>query len=81
LDKNHKPLEILFITHLLPTHLFFGFRGVGIHNVISKNYHMSDVTLISRKICDKMLYRMVLDPEICELERGGGLAENGSTNV
>jgi hypothetical protein len=34
--------------------LFFGLRGVGIHNVISKSYHMSVfITLISRKICDK----------------------------
>jgi hypothetical protein len=38
--------------------LFFGLRGVGIHNVISKNYHMSDITLISRKICDK--YRCLM---------------------
>ena len=30
--------------------LFFGLCGVGIHNVISKNYHMSDITLISKKI-------------------------------
>jgi hypothetical protein len=33
--------------------LFFGLHGVGIHNVISK---MSDITLISRKICDKSVY-------------------------
>jgi hypothetical protein len=32
--------------------LFFGLCGVGIHNEISKNYHMSDIALISRKICD-----------------------------
>jgi hypothetical protein len=31
---------------------FFGQRDVGMHNVISKNYHMSDITLISRKTCD-----------------------------
>jgi hypothetical protein len=37
--------------------LFFGGRGVGIHNVISKNYHMSDITLISRKIYDKYKYQ------------------------
>jgi hypothetical protein len=30
--------------------LFFGIRGVRIHNVISKNYHVSDITLIERKI-------------------------------
>jgi hypothetical protein len=29
--------------------------GVGIHNVISKNYHMSGITLISKKTCDKIL--------------------------
>jgi hypothetical protein len=34
--------------------LFFGLRGLGIQNVISKNYHMSVITLISRKICDKI---------------------------
>jgi hypothetical protein len=39
-------------------YLFFRLHGVGIHNVISKNYHMSDITLISRKICDKMKYLM-----------------------
>jgi hypothetical protein len=31
----------------------FGLNGVGIHNMISKCYHMSDITLISMKICDK----------------------------
>jgi hypothetical protein len=36
--------------------LFFGRRGVGIHNVITKIYHMSVITLISRKICDKNCY-------------------------
>jgi hypothetical protein len=30
--------------------LFFGRCGVGIHNVITKIYHMSVITLISRKI-------------------------------
>jgi hypothetical protein len=34
--------------------LFFELLGVGIHNVISKNYHMSVITLISREICDKI---------------------------
>jgi hypothetical protein len=41
--------------------LFFGLPGVGIHNVISKNYHMSDITLISRKICDKNFYELCSD--------------------
>jgi hypothetical protein len=36
--------------------LFFGLLGVEIHNVISKIYHMSVITLISRKICDKISY-------------------------
>jgi hypothetical protein len=40
--------------------LFFGRRGVGIHNVITKNYHMSVITSISRKICDKK--------NICQIE-------------
>jgi hypothetical protein len=43
--------------------LFFGRHGVGIHNVISKNYHMSVITWISRKICDKMY-----NPMTCRLE-------------
>jgi hypothetical protein len=43
--------------------LFFGLRGVGIHNVISKNYHMSDITLISRKIYDKMNTTVALNLE------------------
>jgi hypothetical protein len=38
--------------------LFIGRRGVGIHNVITKIYHMSVITLISRKICDNFLYIM-----------------------
>jgi hypothetical protein len=36
--------------------LFFGRRGVGIHNVITKIYHMSVITLILRKICDNKYY-------------------------
>jgi hypothetical protein len=36
--------------------LFFKWRGVGIHDVITKNYHMSVITLISGIICDKMHY-------------------------
>jgi hypothetical protein len=40
----------IFITpYLFLLTLFFGRRGVGIHNVITKNYHMSVITLI----CDK----------------------------
>jgi hypothetical protein len=35
--------------------LILRLRSVGIHNVISKNYHMSVITLISRKICDKLV--------------------------
>jgi hypothetical protein len=31
--------------------LFFGGHGIGIHNLISKNYHMSGISLISRKNC------------------------------
>jgi hypothetical protein len=38
--------------------LFFWRRGVGIHNVITKIYHMSVITLISRKICDKQWYAL-----------------------
>jgi hypothetical protein len=30
--------------------------GIGMHNVITKIYHMSVITLISRKICDKLSY-------------------------
>ena len=33
--------------------LIFKWRGVGIHEVITKIYHMSVITLISRKIIDK----------------------------
>jgi hypothetical protein len=46
--------------HILNT-LFFGLRGVGIHNVVSKSYRMSDITLISRKICDKKEFIDILD--------------------
>jgi hypothetical protein len=59
---HHKTWEI-FITYL-PPHtcflltLFFGGRGEGIHNVMKKNNNMSDITLISMKICDKNRYRM-----------------------
>jgi hypothetical protein len=45
--------------------LFFGLRGVGIHNAISKNYHMSDITLISREICDKRRENVTFDLNIC----------------
>ena len=58
--SHHKTWEILFITYLPPTYLFCIFYSfdlvAGIHNVISKNYHMSDITLISRKICNKNKY-------------------------
>jgi hypothetical protein len=40
--------------------LFFIWCGVGIHNVISKYYHMSDITLISRKICDRIYFRIAI---------------------
>jgi hypothetical protein len=36
--------------------LIFEARGVGIHNVVSKSYHMSVITLISRKMRDKVGY-------------------------
>ena len=38
--------------------LLFGLWGVGIHNVISKIYHLSVITWISRKICDKAIYQI-----------------------
>jgi hypothetical protein len=38
--------------------LLCGLCGVGIHNVISKKYQMSDITLKSRKICDKLEYAL-----------------------
>jgi hypothetical protein len=40
--SHHKPWEILFIKYLFLLTLSFGGHGVGIHNVISKNYHMSE---------------------------------------
>jgi hypothetical protein len=49
--SNHKPWDILFITYLPPHTSFcwlYSSEGVTIHNVISKNYHMSGITLISR---------------------------------
>jgi hypothetical protein len=39
--------------------LFFGLRGVGIHNVITKIYHICVITLISRKICDNLHYMII----------------------
>jgi hypothetical protein len=58
LEKNHITSQNMgdsfyhiFTTPYLLT-LFFEGRGIGIRNVISKNYHMSDITLISKKICD-----------------------------
>jgi hypothetical protein len=64
LDKNHITSQNMgdSFYHIFTTNipilytLFFGLRGVGIHNVISKIYHMSVITLISRKICDKKGY-------------------------
>jgi hypothetical protein len=45
-------LYLFFLT------LFFTWRGVGIHDVIRKNYHMSVITLISGKICDKLMNKL-----------------------
>jgi hypothetical protein len=45
--------HILTTPYLFLLTLFFGRRGVGGHNVITKIYHMSVITLILRKICDK----------------------------
>jgi hypothetical protein len=64
LDKNHITSQtkgdsfyhIFTSPYLFLLTLFFEGRGVGIHNVISKNYHTSDITLISEKICDKNIY-------------------------
>jgi hypothetical protein len=43
--------------HIFTTNIpIFGLCGVGIHNVISKYYCMSDITLISKKICDNCTY-------------------------
>jgi hypothetical protein len=55
--------HIFTIPYLFLLTLFFGNRGVGIHDVITKKYHMSVITLISRKICDKKNYN-VDDPSI-----------------
>jgi hypothetical protein len=41
--------HIFTTPYLFLSTLFFGRRGVGIHNVITKNYHMSIITVISRK--------------------------------
>jgi hypothetical protein len=71
--KTHNELDINHITsqtmgvsfyHIYTTPylflltFFFGRRGVKIHDVITKNYHMSVITLISRKICDKIFYHI-----------------------
>jgi hypothetical protein len=61
LDKNHITSQTMgdsfydiFTTNIPILYtLFCGLHGVGINDVISKNYHMSVITLISRKICDK----------------------------
>jgi hypothetical protein len=56
LITKHGRFFLSHIYHPIPVllTLFFEGRGVGIHNVISKKYHMSDITLISRKICDNL---------------------------
>jgi hypothetical protein len=59
--SHHIPWEILFITYLPPHTCFYwlysleGACGVGIHNVISKNYRMSVITLISRSVISAWL--------------------------
>jgi hypothetical protein len=49
--------HIFAIPYLFLLTLFFGRCGVRIHNVITKFYHMSVITSISRKICDKKIYK------------------------
>jgi hypothetical protein len=46
--------------------LLFKWRGVGIHDVITKIYHMSAITLISGKICDKIRFRHFLQKKFFE---------------
>jgi hypothetical protein len=55
LDKNHITSQSMGDSYN-PITLFFEGRGVGIHNVISKNYRMGDITLISRNTCDKVKF-------------------------
>jgi hypothetical protein len=43
-----------YIHHLIPDFVDFILRKI--HDVISKNYHRSGITLISRKLCDKHKY-------------------------
>jgi hypothetical protein len=53
--------------------LFFVGRGVGKHNVISKKYHMSDITLISGKICDILLiptFPVMVEKEVSHYDDG-----------
>jgi hypothetical protein len=53
LDKNHITSQNMgdsfyhiFITpYLFLLTLFFGMRGVGIHNVITKKYHIQDIKM------------------------------------
>jgi hypothetical protein len=55
LDKNHITSQnmgdsfyhIFTTPYLFLLPLFFEGLGVGIHTVISKNYHMSDITLMA----------------------------------
>jgi hypothetical protein len=64
LDKNHITSQnmgdsfyhIFTTPYLFFLTLFFKWRGVGIHDVITKIYHMSVITLISWKICDNNFY-------------------------
>jgi hypothetical protein len=62
--SHHKTWEILFITYLPPHTWFFKWRGVGIHDVITKIYHMSVITLISWKTCDKERYVQIKEKNI-----------------
>jgi hypothetical protein len=73
LDKNHITSQTIgdsfyhiFTTpYLFLLTLFFEGRGVGIHNVIPKNYHMSDITLTSWEICDKQTSLIVVAQDHC----------------
>jgi hypothetical protein len=51
--------------------LFLKWRCVGIHDVITKIYHMSVITLISGKICDKVYYKTLSRIEISVLGTNG----------
>jgi hypothetical protein len=79
LDKNHMTSQnmgnsfyhISTIPYLFLLTLFFRGRGVGIHNVISKNYMMNGITLISRKIhvydkCEYETKTILVYSRICD---------------